>query len=111
MDSSGGARARPEGEGRAAREDDLDALFRGWDEGPAPVPAGPEGRQRAGAGLVVLGIGVVLIGIGFLAIPFLGDPQAFLPVFLTVNVAAVACVAAGLLLLPQPSKPSLGSRP
>ena len=105
MGCSGGPRARPDGGDGDAREDALDALFRELDEEPAAWLAERARAKRAGAGRVVMGIGVVLIGVGLLAIPFLGDPRTFLPLFLTVNVAAVACVIAGLLLLPEKPEP------
>ena len=111
MGCSGGPRGRPEGEDDAARKEALDALFRELDEDPAALLAERARAKRAGAGRVVMGIGVVLIGVGLLAIPFLGDPGTFLPLFLTVNVAAVACVLAGLLLLPEKPKPFGGPNP
>lgn len=93
-------------EGRAIREEDLDALFRELDEEPAAALVERKRRARGTAGRAFMAAGVVLIVGGFLAALLVRSPGAFLSVVLAVNVAAVLCVAVGVLLLPEKAAPA-----
>lgn len=106
----GRGNSNPRVEERAPGVDDLDALFRELDEKPAAVSAERRRRTTERAGRLFLVTGVALVGGGFLTALILRDPGSFLTLFLTVNVAAVLCIAAGALLLPEKSGPHGSTR-
>ncbi len=102
-----GLRQRPSGVERGpTREKDLDALFRELDEEPAAVLAERKRRARGVTSGALMATGAVLIGVGFLYLRLVPAPGPFLSVFMAVNVAAVTCIIAAVLLLPEPPKPS-----
>ena len=86
------------------QEERLDALFRELDEDP-PVP----GRPRR-VGIALLGLGLVLVAVGFLGAALARSPILSWSVVLGVNVLAVLCVAAGVLLLPERPAPDPPNR-
>ena len=86
------------------QEEYVDALFRELEEDPAV----PLFARRAGR--ILLGTGLVLSVVGFLAMLGVQAPDQLLSWVLGVNILAVLCVAAGILLLPESSPPS-PSRP
>ena len=55
---------------------------------------------------VLLGTGLVLIVVGFIATLWVKAPELLLSLVLGINVLAVLCVAAGILLLPERTTPS-----
>lgn len=104
----------------------LDILFRDLDEESEPVPGGPRRgtggdrepgaadrrlaalwrpgpsrKGRAGRALLVLGVVLIVAGsVGALVIP---TPELFLSFVLGAFILAVACIAVGILLLPEAS--------
>ena len=81
------------------REAYLDALFRELEESPQAAAG------RGNAGYVLLGIGLVLGGVGFSLALASPTPEMFLSLALPLNVLAVICAAAGVLLIPESPEP------
>jgi len=85
--------------GDRRQEEYVDALFRELEENPAFLLL----KRRVGH--ILLGTGLVLIVVGFLAMMWVKAPE-LLSLLLGVNVLAVLCVAAGIILLPESPTPS-----
>ena len=85
--------------GDRTQEEYVDALFRELEKDPATLLL----ERRVGH--VLLGTGLVLIVVGFLAMVWVKTPELLLSLVLGINVLAVLCVAAGVLLLPERPTP------
>ena len=98
------SREEPRADGSLAgdrrQEEYVDALFRELEKDPVVLLL----KRRVGP--ILLGMGLVLILVGLLAIVWVQAPELLLSWVLGVNVLAVLCVAAGILLLPERSTPS-----
>jgi hypothetical protein len=98
------AREEPRAVGNLAgdrrREEYVYALFRDLEENPAALLL----RRRVGH--ILLGTGLALIVVGFLAMVGVKAPELLLSLALGINVLAVLCVAAGILLLPEGPTPN-----
>ena len=81
----------------ARREAYLEALFRDLEEDFVPRTRG--GRRA----YLLLGAGFALIGVALVATLQVPSAEVYLSFVLGVNVLAVLCVAAGILLLPERS--------
>ena len=86
--------------GDRRQEEYVDALFRELEKDPAVLLL----ERRVGP--ILLGTGLVLIVVGFIATLWVKAPELLLSLVLGINVLAVLCVAAGILLLPERTTPS-----
>ena len=89
--------------GDRRQEEYVDALFRELEKDSAILLL----KRRVGH--ILLGMGLVLIPVGLLATVGIQAPELLLSWALGVNVLAVLCVAAGILLLPERPPPSPSS--